>query len=97
MSEWTARKLEWEQDSDFLRNLFNTTWKKHPITTEKYFNWHLLENPHGPAIAFCAIPKERNDIIAGVYLVIPTLLLLNNSKVKFSTSMYRVFLKDWQS
>ena len=90
MSEWNCRKVEWQKDSESLRNLFNTTWKNHPITKDTYFRWHLLGNPQGPAVSFCAIPQGRNDILAGVYLVIPSNILVGDLKLKFSTSIYSI-------
>jgi len=66
MIEWTTRKVDWKGDSDFLRNLFNTTWKNHPITKVPYFNWHLIDNPHGPALF--VLYQKRAMILLQVFI-----------------------------
>jgi hypothetical protein len=73
-----------------MRDLFSTAWNKRPITTKPYFDWHLLENYKGRAIAFCADSKDRTDILAGVSLVIPTILLAGGSRLNFSTALYGI-------
>lgn len=88
--EWTGREVQWDRDSELMRDLFEITWKKHPICNKPFFDWNLLDNHRGRAIAFCAEPNDRHDILAGVYLVIPTSLLKDGQNLKFSTSMYTV-------
>ena len=88
MGDWEGREVEWSKDSKLLRNLYGTTWSGHPITRERYFQWQLQENYDGCAIAFCAEPKDRKDILAGVYLVLPTGLLVGEQRLKFSSSLY---------
>lgn len=88
MSELIEREVEWKRDGKLLRKLFSTTWKGHPITTERFFTWHLLENYKGHAVGFCSQPKDRSDVIAGLYLVIPSTVLIEDKRIDFSTSMY---------
>ncbi len=88
MNKWTGREIEWHRDSLLIRDLYNTTWKRHPITKKKYFEWQLLENYKGSAIGFCAEPESRKDILAGIYLVLPATVLVDNQSLNFSTSLY---------
>lgn len=85
------RKIEWERDKTNIQNIFATTWKKHPILTEPYFNWQFLGLPNKRPIAFCSYKDDHmKEFITGLYTVIPTTILTDNQKVSFSTSVYTI-------
>lgn len=86
--KWVAREVDWQKDSGLLRRLYNNTWHNHAISETDYFEWNLIKNWCGKAIAFCAEPTDRRDLIAGVYLVLPNRLWLNNKQMPFGVSLY---------
>ena len=90
MSKWTAREVDWDRDSTLLRDLFATAWEGHPITTENYFRWQLSEYYKGNPIAYCAEPESCKNILAGIYLVLPTTLLVDEKRLEFSTAVYSI-------
>lgn len=88
MDEWSTREVNWDEDDEPLRELFSTRWKRHPITTKTHFDWQLLENYKGRAIAFCAVPKCSGEALAGVYIVLPNNVLVEGQVIRFGTSIF---------
>jgi hypothetical protein len=90
-----TRAVKWIEDNHVLRDLFAATWKKHPITTMAYFDWQFLQASNGKAIAYCATPDNANRFVAGIYVVIPTNIMVDGDRIPFSTSLYTMTHPDY--
>jgi hypothetical protein len=82
------RLADWERDNEIIRNLYDTTWRGHPITRKNYFDWQFLQKPSGMGIGYCATPSDNPGLCAGVYAVIPSKILVSGMKLEFGTSLY---------
>lgn len=89
------RRADWERDGELIRLLFKTTWRGHPITNKRYFDWQFREKPRGEGIGCCAIPVERSELCAGIYAVVPATILVADQRVDFSTSLYTMTHPDF--
>ncbi|MGA2109341.1 MAG: hypothetical protein ABSH25_17055 [Syntrophorhabdales bacterium] len=81
------RLVRWDADSEPLRRLFATTWKKHPVLEKPYFDWLLTDVPAGKAISYCTVPKGSREFVVGVYMVSPVTIFVGNESLLLSTSL----------
>jgi GNAT superfamily N-acetyltransferase len=89
------RRIRWAEDGEAVRALLGTTWKGHPILKKDYFQWQFLDKPDGEAIGYCAEESNRKNFFAGVYIVLPTLLRIDDAGLPFSTSLYTMTHPDY--
>ncbi|MFC1783288.1 GNAT family N-acetyltransferase [Planctomycetota bacterium] len=86
MSNWKIERPNWSEAISSLCELYNTTWKGHPITQPDFFKWQIMSSPYGQAIGSVAVPN--GPYFAGVYLVLPVNLIVNGNVLPFSVSVY---------
>jgi hypothetical protein len=85
------RRVVWDEDYESLRELFATTWKRHPILNWNYYRWQFFRADGRQAIGYCSMPDEGNSSsMAGFYTVLPTTVLVDKHRLSFSTSLYTI-------